>query len=289
MYKIAILGCENSHADAFLGLIKDGLYPDVEVVGVYTNEPEAEKRMQDNFGVYCAKSYDEFVGKVDGVVITARDGRNHYKYAKPYIASGMPMFIDKPITSDEVEAVAFMKDLKSHGCRVVGGSSCPHAPLLATLRASIANGECGKVYGGYYRAPISMTNNYGNFYFYAQHLVEVLESVHGFNPTSVLTRVNGNVITGTVRYPEYDVNFEYINGNYIYGAYISTEKGIMGGEYPITGDLYPVEFDEFHKLLCGEAQPKSYEDFMAPVRLLCAIDRSLASGKEEAVTPATEI
>ena len=28
MYKIAILGCENSHADAFLGLIKDGKYTD---------------------------------------------------------------------------------------------------------------------------------------------------------------------------------------------------------------------------------------------------------------------
>ncbi len=289
MYKIAILGCENSHADAFLGLIKDGLYPDVEVVGVYTNEPEAEKRMQDNFGVYCARSYDEFVGKVDGVVITARDGRNHYKYAKPYIASGIPMFIDKPITSDEAEAVTFMKDLKSHGCRVVGGSSCPHAPLLATLRAAIASGECGKVYGGYYRAPISMTNNYGNFYFYAQHLAEVLESVHGFDPASVAAHANGNVITGTVRYPECDVNFEYVDGNYIYGAYISTEKGIIGGEYPVTGDLYPVEFDGFYKLLCGEAQSVSYEDFMAPVRLLCAIDRSLASGKEEAVTPATVI
>ena len=125
MFKIAILGCENSHADAFLGLIKDGKYTDIEVLGVYTNEPEAEERMQKNFGVYCAKSYDEFVGKVDGIVITARDGRNHYKYAKPYIASGIPMFIDKPITSDEDEAVTFMKELKSHGCRVVGGSSCP--------------------------------------------------------------------------------------------------------------------------------------------------------------------
>ena len=289
MYKIAILGCENSHADAFLGLIKDGKYPDVEVLGVYTNEPEAEERMQKNFGVYCAKSYDEFVGKVDGIVITARDGRNHYKYAKPYIASGIPMFIDKPITSDEDEAVTFMKDLKSHGCRVVGGSSCPHAPLLHELREKIASGECGKVYGGYYRAPVSMTNNYGNFFFYAQHLTEVLESVHGYNPTSVMTHVNGNVITGTVRYPEYDVSFEFVDGNYTYAAYISAEKGMFGGTYPVTGDLYPVEFGEFYDLLAGGKQHKSYEDFMAPVRLLCAIDRSLASGKEEAVTPATEI
>ena len=289
MFKIAILGCENSHADAFLGLIKDGHYTDIEVLGVYTDEPEAEERMKKNFGVYCAKSYDEFVGKVDGIVITARDGRNHYKYAKPYIASGIPMFIDKPITSDEVEAVTFMKDLKSHGCRVVGGSSCPHAPLIHELRDALKGGTSGKVYGGYYRCPISMVNNYGNFFFYAQHLVEVLESVHGYNPTSVITHVNGNVITGTVRYPEYDVSFEFVDGNYTYAAYLSTEKGMLGGTYPVTGDLYPVEFGAFYNLLKGEAQPTTYETFMAPVRLLCAIDRSIASGKEEAVTPATEI
>ena len=39
MYKIAILGCENSHAKNFLDLISKGLYPDIEVVGVYSNEP----------------------------------------------------------------------------------------------------------------------------------------------------------------------------------------------------------------------------------------------------------
>ena len=114
MYKIAILGCENSHADSFLNfIIKEKKFPDVEVVGVYTDEEEANKRMSENFGVYCAKSFDEFVGKIDGVIITARDGKNHYKYAKPYISSGIPMFIDKPITSDEKEAVAFMKELKA--------------------------------------------------------------------------------------------------------------------------------------------------------------------------------
>ena len=82
MFKIAILGCENSHADAFLeSIIKKGEYPDLEVVGVYSHEADANARMKEKFGVYCAESFDEFVGKVDGIMITARDGDNHYKYA----------------------------------------------------------------------------------------------------------------------------------------------------------------------------------------------------------------
>jgi predicted dehydrogenase len=127
MKKIAILGCENSHADAFLDFIyHTESYRDVEVVGVYSNEPEAAKKLNEKYGVKILKNYTDAKGKVDGIVITARHGALHYEYAKPYIESGIPMFIDKPVTISESEAVEFMQTLKSHGVRVSGGSSLKH-------------------------------------------------------------------------------------------------------------------------------------------------------------------
>jgi predicted dehydrogenase len=114
MKRIAILGCENSHANNFLKYIKDNpSLADVEVIGVYSDEEEEVKILCDTYGVYAMKSYDEFVGKVDGVIVTARHGDNHYKYAKPYIESGVPMFIDKPITCSEEDAAAFLQELKN--------------------------------------------------------------------------------------------------------------------------------------------------------------------------------
>ena len=103
MYRIAILGCENSHADIFLKYIygdkktQDGNYvtvseravDDVEVVGVYSDEKEAMQKLHDAFGVPMMESSDELVGKVDGIVVTARHGDNHFKYAKPYISSAV--------------------------------------------------------------------------------------------------------------------------------------------------------------------------------------------------------
>lgn len=290
MYKIAILGCENSHADAFLDLIlNQKKYTDLEVVGVYSNEAEAVDRMKEKFGVYCAQSYDEFVGKVDGIMITARDGRNHYKYAAPYIASGIPMFIDKPITSDEAEALAFMRELKLHGCKVTGGSSCPHAPYVKELAAKIATTPAGEVYGGYLRAPVSMTNNYGDFFFYAQHLAEVLQSIFGYYPKSVIAKKNAGVITLTVRYDEYDVSAEYVDGNYVYYAAVSTKEGITGSAYTIDGSLYHHELDAFSALLHGEEQPCSYTQLIAPVYFICAIDRAIRSGNEEKLNEIGEI
>ena len=98
MFKVAILGCENSHANSFLKtVLEQKVCDDIAFVGVYSDDMEAAQKLHDQFGVAVAQSYDEFVGKVDAIVITARHGDNHYKYAKPYIPSGIPMFIDKPI------------------------------------------------------------------------------------------------------------------------------------------------------------------------------------------------
>ena len=45
MYKVVILGCENSHANNFLRLIAEGHYPEIEVIGIYSNEPEAVQKL----------------------------------------------------------------------------------------------------------------------------------------------------------------------------------------------------------------------------------------------------
>ena len=76
-----------------------------EIIGVYSDDAEAMDKLNKEFGVYAMKSYDEFVDVADGIIVTARHGDNHYKYAKPYIESGIPMFIDKPITCSEEDAL----------------------------------------------------------------------------------------------------------------------------------------------------------------------------------------
>ena len=48
MYKIAFLGVENSHANAFLEYIYErAAVSDIEVVGVYYNEPEAAAKLSE--------------------------------------------------------------------------------------------------------------------------------------------------------------------------------------------------------------------------------------------------
>ena len=283
MYKVAILGCENSHANSFLNHVNDTDYKnEIEFVGVYSNEEEPAKKLSEEFGVYAAKSYDEFVGKVDAIIITARHGDNHYKYAKPYIKTGIPMFIDKPITCTEEDAKAFQKELEENNIKIFGGSMCVFADLIQELKKAVEENKYGKAIGGYLRAPLLGDSPYGGFYFYAQHLVQVMTEIYGCYPKSVVATEKNKNITCIVRYEDFDVNLSYVNDNFNYYAGVSFEEKFVGDNY-IVDDCFPAEFENFYNLISKGKQRLSYDDFFAPVYILNAIDRALKSGKEEKI------
>lgn len=286
MKKIVILGCENSHADTFLDFIKnDPKYSDVEVVGVHSEDEGAADKLKEKFGVKVLSSYDEAVGKVDGVIITARRGGDHYRFAKPYIASGVPMFIDKPVTISEAEAIEMVKDFEKNGVRMTGGSSCVHVDFVRELKRDRETDFGGKTLGGFVRCPVSLNNDYGGFYFYCEHLIGITSTIFGFYPESVKAFENDGKITVVFRYKDYDVTGLFVDGNYIYYAMRCSVDGVQGSEFPITGEspCFRAEFDEFYDLLNGGKQKKSYSDFIAPVFVMNAVKRSMDGGKEEKV------
>lgn len=286
MKKIVILGCENSHADIFLGFIKnDAAFSDVEVSGVYSDDKTAAEKLAEKYGVKVMSAYDEAVGRVDGVIVTARHGNNHYKYAAPYVKTGVPMFIDKPITVNEGEALKLARECKAAGVRLTGGSTCVHDECVQTLKNEHDDNKDGKTISGFIRCPVNLKNNYGDFFFYSEHLVGIMSTIFGYYPESVKAYKNVEKITVVFRYKDYDVTGLYVDKNNLYYAMRIAENGVHGEELPINelNPCFKMEFNSFYGLLCGEKQRLSYEDFIAPVFVLNAIQRSLESGNEEKI------
>ena len=228
MYKVAILGCENSHANQFLNhVLVEKKCNDIEFVGVYSDDKEAAQKLHDEFGVYVADSCDEFVGKVDGIVITARHGDNHYKYAKPYMQSGIPMFIDKPITVSEEDAIALAKDIKDNNVKFCGGSMCVFFDGVLKAKEEITKNPEDKILSGLVRAPLNLNNEYGGFFFYSQHLVEMMTVLFGCYPKSLKAYKNDRIITVIVRYEDYDIIAEYTDFYWDYVVCVSTAKDFI--------------------------------------------------------------
>lgn len=284
MKKVIILGCENSHADSFIRFIQTKeKYKDVEILGVYSDDRGAAEKLRENFGITVMENYDDAVGKVDGVIITARHGDNHYKYAKPYITSGVPIFIDKPVTISEDEAIEFMRELKENGIRISGGSSLKHTDEVMLLREEREKEMGGKTLSGFAQAPLYIYEEYGGFYFYAQHLVEMIAEVFGRFPISVTAKQNGKQIHTVFHYEDYDCVGLYSS---LCGHYHISRVSIdhcKSCAINSLGDCFYREFDEYYELLCGGEQKITYEEFVSPVFIMNAIDRSLKSGKTEEV------
>ena len=281
MKKVVILGCENSHANSFLDFIRDEKkYEDVQVIGVYSDDLEAARKLEEKYGVAIMNDYSDAVGKVDGVIVTARHGKNHYKYAEPYIKSGVPMFIDKPITVCGEEAVKFMRECRNNGVKITGGSCCKHDLLVKAMKKDREENVFGKTLSGIVRAPINMDNPYGGFYFYSQHLVEMVSEIFGRYPKAVKAFVNGDNISVIFRYDDYDILGVFTSGNYNYHIVRIAEETTDLQKCDISRPCFLAEFDEFYEILSGGEQEISYDDFIAPVFVLNAINESIATGKD---------
>ena len=280
MKKIALIGVENSHAPAFAKLIKEKpeKYGDIEIVGVYSYDGAAARKMvDDGLAPMAVDTSSYFIGSVDGVINTARHGDNHYEYSMPYIQAGVPMFIDKPFCIEPHNAREMITTAEKQGTLLCGGSCLKFAPELAALKSEIAEGKFGKILSASLGAPIHMTNPYGNFYFYAGHLAEMLLTMFGL-PQSVYAIARDNAVTALCRYADQEVSLHYVG--YTYSVTVHGEKATKYITCENIVDLYESELNEFCNMLRSGKMERSYADLVSPVALLHALYLSFSTERE---------
>lgn len=110
----------------------------------------------------------------------------------------------------------------------------------------------------------------------------------GCYPKSLKAYKNDRIITVIVRYEDYDIIAEYTDFYWDYVVCVSTAKDFITEKCTFDG-AFEKEFNEFYEILKDEDNKKTVEDFIAPVFILNAIDRSLKSGNEEEVHAIPEI
>ena len=278
--KIAILGTENSHAYAFARLIKDSpKYRDVEIIGVYGYDDAANQKLIDEGLVsYAAKTPDEFLDKVDGIMVTARHGDHHHEYAMPYVKKGVPAFIDKPFTVGLDKADELLKTAQENGALLCGGSSLKYLDEMKALTRF----RCSKqVVGGNVSAPINMINPYGGFYFYAQHLIEILFSVFGPEIKTVCAKSHGdeNRISMIFDYGTFDVTAQFYDC-YTYSATVYAKEGSMHASATEVSYCYEAELDDFADMVRTGIMPHDYNSLVKPLKLMHYIEESFLQQKE---------
>ncbi len=130
MFRVGILGTENSHATKFASIFNtpdaagNFVYPDFKVTALYAMEKEPSEKIKNDIdpSITIVNSIEEMISLVDCIMVTARHGKYHAEMALPFIEKGMPAFIDKPFTIDIAEGRKILETARKNNVPLCGGS-----------------------------------------------------------------------------------------------------------------------------------------------------------------------
>ena len=279
MIKVGIIGTENSHATQFTHFFnKTKKYPEIQVTHIGGMYPEANAKLKELFPeVEIVENPSEMLGKVDAIMVTCRDGKYHFGFAKPFVEAGIPAFVDKPFTRDVKEAEELVKIAKEKGVPLCGGSAVKTCYDILMLKSKV-DADPENVKGGTIIAPVSMVNDYGGYWFYSAHLAEMTLKVFGYNPVEVTAEVCNNNITVMTKYENFIVTNQFTNEGSSYFGQVINQYGVHSRDID-TSLIFNHECDEFANMLLTGKMEHSYEQQIMPVRYLVAVEESFKTGK----------
>ncbi len=286
MIRVGIIGTENSHALHFaktinLGLNDDqsALYPDIEVVACYGPDEESARLLVEEAAVkQRLESPGDFLERVDAMMITSRKGSVHLAYAKPFIEAGIPLFIDKPVTSDPAEAQELIRLAIQNKVLLAGGSGCKYAEDVQSLKQLREEwSEAGEFLSASINFSADENSIYDGFYFYAPHLTEMALTIFGYDPRSVQASSGPGGITAILSYDRYDVSLHYTKGSQSSSCVFYGTRDNYCRKIDI-GGIYGEEVEHFARMLREKQMPQSYEELVCHVTVIDAILEASRSG-----------
>jgi predicted dehydrogenase len=184
MFKIGILGSDNSHADRFSEILNRPDHPSylpdsgAQVVAIWGQEAERTQQVAENSKIATiVDSPTDMIGQVDAVICVTRHGGLHRELVTPYLEAGIPTFVDKPLAVDPADARAIVALAQQHN---VPFTSFSTVRFSADTRAYLVEVQkLGDVRTGVYTGPASRRNIYGGMIFYAIHSIELMLAVQG--------------------------------------------------------------------------------------------------------------
>jgi len=133
-------------------------------------------------GVPLVESIDELIQKVDVVMILSIDGRPHLEQARPVIAAGKTLYLDKPMAGSLADAIEIFRLAEEHHVPCFSSSSLRFAP---GTQAVLTDPNVGDILGCDAFSPCGLEPHHPDFFWYGIHGVETLFTIMGTGCKSV--------------------------------------------------------------------------------------------------------
>ncbi len=210
--RVGIIGLDTSHVTAFTSTLNNPSagpeYDGYKVVAAYPTQGSSDMpysigriagftEQLSGMGVEIVDSINTLLGKVDVVLLESVDGRVHPEQALPVLKAGRRMFIDKPIASSLVDAMAIFAMSEKYQVPIFSSSATRFAPAVRDMLEGKT--PVGTVTGADTFSPTGSAPGHPDMFFYGIHGIESLFTVMGQGCKQVtrFSTARTDIVTGT--------------------------------------------------------------------------------------------
>ncbi|WP_166999436.1 Gfo/Idh/MocA family oxidoreductase [Paramicrobacterium fandaimingii] len=273
MKRVGIVGIENSHAEEIVRYlnVEQPEHVPVRVAALVAGEVDQTRELAQLGAIeMVVTSSADLLGKVDALIVTSRDGATHRQHAVPFLESGTPVWVDKPLAASVADAEAILAAAE-RGNTVVTSSSAlrwvPDTDAVAEQLASIGDLQTVTVTG-----PAEMDSPYSGIFFYGIHAADVAQRLVPGVPKGLEWQRTAGAVIVRYRVREVLVTLELVrpdeSGRVPFRATAVGSHGVVSRDIRLEEDYVQPGVDAFAGMLATGDLPIPTEQLIAPIGVL---------------------
>lgn len=288
MYKVGMVGVNTYHAEAFTRIFNGGggdepRINNARITHVWAGDhSERLAELEAMLGPYdnVATAQEELIDAVDGVLVIddSDGGGNHRELATPFIEAGMPIFIDKPMTTDFADAIALFDLAEKHNTPLFSCSAL-RFPVELDQDAVDALGKISSI--------VSVGPE--EWFYYGVHAVEVMGTITSDQPESVHRFALPEKDIAVVTYESglAGVVMTLRDAEYIFEVSVYGEKGAYSFRVDDGMGFYTNEMKAFVEMIETRTPPVTAQETLTVLSILHAGNLSAEEGRTVQISEIT--
>ncbi|MDZ4860997.1 MAG: Gfo/Idh/MocA family oxidoreductase [Candidatus Hydrogenedentes bacterium] len=285
MFRLGIIGSDNSHAEAFSRLVNiEGDGPrieDVRVTHIYGTDPARTQEVATSCQIpNIVTRSEDMLGNVDGVLCVWRHASKHKSETLPFIKAGLPAFVDKPFTNSVADARELIDTALTAKVGLTSFSTLrycvPTVEWIASLKGAVETPVSGLSTG-----PAEIDSEYDGLIFYGIHAVELMLAAWGYGVTSVTATEHNKNVMAVCRFktgPIVTLHFLY-KAAYVFHLTMYGSKGYSTHAVDSSTSYYEGMKVIMETLRTGK-WPLTPEQLLEPIQVMAATMKSLSEKRE---------
>jgi hypothetical protein len=205
MIKIAFLGCDSTHTEAFASRINHEGSPFhgiARVVALWGEDIKEATKKASVLGIpKVAHTPEAALEDVDLAMVIGRFGESHFDAAMKALELGIPTFVDKPFTINSTLAGNLISYATQAKVPLVSSSPLRFAKEVLRIKESSADrGKCIFVTVPASCNDLGLDPRLDTAFFYGIHGLEMLLEINGFDIQSLNISYGENLIITTIQF-----------------------------------------------------------------------------------------